>query len=124
MLTGLGGDTRVPVAPEQPGVINSACARQTEQQRADLSAGERVRELEGLLRTAREAFTAAMDDDFNTANALVAIDVLVRRINGYAFALERGRCPVGRVGGATDGIGTAGGTDEDAGHRAESAGSG
>jgi cysteinyl-tRNA synthetase len=40
-------------------------------------------EIEG----AREAFVAAMDDDFNTSAALAAVDGLVNRINDYANGL-------------------------------------
>jgi cysteinyl-tRNA synthetase len=36
---------------------------------------------------ARQAFIAAMDDDFNTSGGLAAIDNLLRRINEYAAAL-------------------------------------
>jgi cysteinyl-tRNA synthetase len=36
----------------------------------------------------REAFIAAMDDDFNTSGGLAAIDNLLRRANEYAAALE------------------------------------
>jgi cysteinyl-tRNA synthetase len=48
-------------------------------------AGERAlaAEIEG----AREAFVAAMDDDFNTSAALAAVDGLVNRINDYANSL-------------------------------------
>jgi cysteinyl-tRNA synthetase len=41
-------------------------------------------ELEGQLKAARDEFTAAMDDDFNTSGALAAIDGLKSAINAYA----------------------------------------
>jgi cysteinyl-tRNA synthetase len=40
------------------------------------------------LAEAREAFIAAMDDDFNTSGGLAAIDNLLRRVNDYVAALE------------------------------------
>ena len=40
---------------------------------------------------AREAFIAAMDDDFNTSGGLAAIDNLLRRINEYAATLGGGQ---------------------------------
>ncbi len=40
------------------------------------------------LAEAREAFIAAMDDDFNTSSGLAAIDGLLRRVNDYAGAYE------------------------------------
>jgi cysteinyl-tRNA synthetase len=42
------------------------------------------------LAEAREAFIAAMDDDFNTSGGLGAIDNLLRRVNEYAGALSGG----------------------------------
>src|SRR5215472_5246714 len=40
------------------------------------------------LAEAREAFVAAMDDDFNTSSGLAAIDNLLRRLNEYLVTLE------------------------------------
>ncbi len=39
------------------------------------------------LEEARQAFIAAMDDDFNTSGGLAAIDTLLRRVNEYAVSL-------------------------------------
>ncbi len=39
------------------------------------------------LEEARQAFIAAMDDDFNTSGGLAAIDTLLRRVNEYAAGL-------------------------------------
>jgi cysteinyl-tRNA synthetase len=43
----------------------------------------RTRELEAYLAAARQEFVAAMDADFNTSDALAAIDQLVKRTNEY-----------------------------------------
>jgi len=40
------------------------------------------------LAEAREAFMAAMDDDFNTSGGLAAIDNLLRRVNEYAASVS------------------------------------
>ncbi|HEU5437900.1 MAG TPA: cysteine--tRNA ligase [Ktedonobacterales bacterium] len=49
--------------------------------------GAAERALAEQIQEAREAFVAAMDDDFNTSPALAALDDLVHRINDYANGL-------------------------------------
>ncbi len=71
-----------------------AIARGTDQEDAGLSEAARA---------ARAAFEAAMDDDFNTPQALAALYVLAGEINKVADAVAKGAAP-GRAGlwGATD----------------------
>jgi cysteinyl-tRNA synthetase len=49
--------------------------------------GAAERALADQIQEARDAFVAAMDDDFNTSPALAALDDLVHRINDYAHGL-------------------------------------
>jgi cysteinyl-tRNA synthetase len=64
-----------------------AWVEQRVSQKGRATGSTREGDLEALVAAARDAFIVAMDDDFNTSEALAAIDGLVKRINDYIAGL-------------------------------------